>query len=374
MKAASPFILLSLASLLVLKSPPLHAQVAEGQEMVTLPGSGQVHQLTLNTQVGTNVTFPAPINLVTGYGMVLNVAAAQDLIASEQQSGTLSKDMTVQPVTIVHYAQASPDTLVMRAVRRGTPCFLTVRCDTTTYLFKLTAGDKANLAVIIQSEAASKPPAAREVKVDKVIAERTMFSSAELVGILSKARQREFLETVNPDLYTGWQRRTSIALTSTTGEVTATITEAHKWPQKDAIVLRSRLENKGAKAFRFNPTDTRVRVGDRSYPVQLADSTGIVEPGKTTLLDVVLQGNTLGGKEYLSLENDFRLELVEDTRTPPPPNDLLPPPQPLLPHVEMPAHASAQDPAPTVFYDGKVILPDSPDDRRAPLPNLYPNN
>jgi hypothetical protein len=43
-------------------------------------------------------------------------------------------------------------------------------------------------------------------------------------------------------------------------------------------------------------------------------------------------------------------------------------------HVEMPAHASAQDPAPTVFYDGKVILPDSPDDRRAPLPNLYPNN
>lgn len=355
-------------------APPLRAQVAEGRELVSLPGiTGQVHELTLNTQVATSVTFPAPITMVSGYGMVLNAAAAQDLIAAEQQAAAMSKDMAPQAVTIVHYAQASPDTLVMRGVRRGTPCYLTVRCDTTIFLFKLLSGEKANLAVVMQDPAASKTNPVREVKVDDVVASRTMFSSAELVGILSKARQREFLETVNPDLYKGWQLRRDIALTSTSGDVTATITEIHKWPQKDAIVLRSRIENKGGKVFRFNPVDTKVRIGDRSYAVQLADGTGVADPGRTTLLDVVLQGNALGGKEHLSLQNDFRLEVVADTRTPPP-NDLLPPPQPLLPKVEVPNSVQASSTGtPTVFYDGKVVLPEAPEDRAAPLPNLYPS-
>lgn len=362
-----------LALILHICPSAIQAQVAEGQEMITLPGDGRVHEITLNTQVATTVTFPAPITMVTGYGMVLNVQAATELIESEKQAAALAKEIAIKPVTIVHYAQASPDTLAMRAVRPGTPCFVTVRCDTTVFLFKVIAGEMANLAVVMQDPAASVTNPVVEVKPQEVAKTRIAFSGAELVGILSKARQREFLQTVNPGLYTGWRERRGIALTSRLGDLETTITEVQQWPQKDAIVLRARVQNNGARDLRFKPVDTKVRVGDRSYAVQLADGTGLAPAGKGTLLDVVLQGNSIGGREHLSIENDFSLEIAED-HTPPPPNDLLPTPQPLVPTVEY-KQASAGDPPPTVIYEGRnVILPDDPRDRSAPLPNLYPGS
>lgn len=348
-------------------STPTRAQVAEGQEIVSLPSSQSMHQLTLNTQVATTVTFPADITLVTGYGMVLDSGAAEDLIESEKAAGQMSRDMAVLPVTIVHYAQASRDTLILRAVRRGTPCFLTVRCSAQIYLFKLVAGEQANLAVVMQDPAAQKVPV-REVKKQDIVASRTAYSSTELVGILSKARQRAFLETVNPSLYSGWQQRTGLAMTSEHGDLTTTITEVHQWQAKDAVVLRCRVANKAAKDLRFRPSDVKVRVGDRAYGVQLADSSGLVGAGKTTLLDVVLQGNESGGKEHLALQNDFRIEVAIDD-SPPPPNDpVSTPPVPLFPTVE----SKRSDPVPQVFYEGgKAIMPLDPIDRSAPLPNFY---
>jgi len=349
------------------------AQVAEGQEMISVPGDGRVHDLTLNTQVVTTVTFPGTITLVSGYGLVLNATAAQELVDSEKQSVVLTRETILQPVTIVHYAQASPDTLALRAVRKGTPCYLTVRCEASVFLFKLVAGEHANLAVTVADPAASVTNPVREVKVADVMKSRTAFSGAELVGILSKARQREFLQTVNPGIYAGWRERRGTAMVSLNGEVVSTITEVQQWPQKDALVLRARVENKGSKEFRFKPVDTKVRVGDRAYAVQLADGNGIVPPGGTSLLDVVLQGNATGGKEFLSIENEFGLEIAADT-SPPPPNDLLPPAQPLLPVVEY-HPASRDDAPPKVFYDGSnaaAVMPDNPADRRGPLPNLYP--
>lgn len=350
----------------------VQAQVAPGQELVNLPPSGQMHELTLHSQVATSVTFPAEITLVSGYGMVLDADAAQDLIDAEKMAITMSRETVIQPVTIVHYAEATPDTLVMRAVRKGTPCYLTVRCGSAMFLFKLEAGEQANLAVIVSDPASSKTNTVKEIKQEQIVKSRTVFSAAELVGILSKARQREFLETVNPSIYEGWQQRRGVSLPSTHGDVTCTITEIQQWPLKDAVVLRSRLETKGGKVYRFKPVDTQVRVGNRSYAVQLADSSGVVEPGKPTQLDVVLQGNALGGKEHLSVQNDFRIELVEDTTSGPPPNDLLPPPAPLLPTVESGSGLSSAQPK--VFYEGAVELPPSPEDRRGPLPNLYPGN
>ena len=374
MKSDPHFTLLfSMVIIGMMWTTPLSAQVAEGKEIVTLPGDGRVQELVLNSQVVTTVTFPSPVTLVTGYGMVLNAEAAQALVNAEKQSVVISPEMVMKPVTIVHYAQASPDTLALRGVRPGTPCYLTVRCTTTVFLFKLTFGDMANLAVMMQDPAASIANPVREVKITEVAKTRTVFSSAELVGILSKARQREFLQTVNPGIYSGWRERRGVAMMSSHGDIVSTITELQQWPQKDALVLRARVQNKGAKDIRFKPVDTKVRVGDRSYAVQLADSSGVVPAGQTTLLDVVLQGNSLGGKEHLSIENDFALEIAEDHSSPPP-NDLLPPPQPLLPTVEY-KHASRNDPPPQVFYEGRnVLMPEDPIDRVAPLPNLYPGN
>jgi hypothetical protein len=344
-------------------------QVAEGQEMITLPGDGRVHELTLNTQVVTTVTLPGTITLVTGYGMVLSAEEAKSLVESEKLSATISTGMNVQPVTMVHYAQASTNTLALRAVRRGTPCYLTVRCDSQIFLFKLLSGEHANLAVIVQETGVAEVSKIKPVKPKDVVKSRIAFSAAELVGILSKAKERAFLQTVNPGLYVGWKERRGLELKSTHGPITSTITEIQQWPEKDAIVLRAKLSNAAAQDFRFSPAATKVRVGDRSYNVQLADGTGLAPAGSTTLLDVVLQGNSGGGREHLSLENDFILEVAED-KLPPPPQQLFPPSPPLLPTVGK----TSSGQVPTVIDDtGLLPISQEPGDIKIQLPNLYPD-
>ena len=103
----------------------------------------------------------------------------------------------------------------------------------------------------------------------------------------------------------------------------------------------------------------------------------MVQPGGAALLDLVLQGNAGGGQEHLSIRNDFKLEIPED-HGPPPPNDLLLPPNPLLPAIEVAPGRLLPlpegEPGPMV-----VPLPVPPPpatsgkEYRHPLPNLYPN-
>ena len=336
----------------------LLAQVPQGQEIVTLSGRESVHELTLSTQVATSITLPSEVTLVTGYGLVVDAARAQELIDSEAVAAATLKQLAPKPVTIVHYAQAARDTLVFRAVRTGTPCYVTVRCGMRLFLFKFSVGEKANVAVMV-SDKGPGGEGVVELKKEQVLKQRINFTSTELISILSRAKGRGFLESVNPDLYEGWKQRRDLELASGDDSLKATITEIQQWPQKDALVFRCTLENKSTKEVRFKPGDVRVRAGDASYTVQLADSSGVVLPGKKTMLDLVLQGNEGGGKEHVSIENDFRLEVPVD-HSPPPPNDSLPPANPLLPSLDGPGGA------------GEAITPLSPSSGRSDVPMLLP--
>jgi hypothetical protein len=334
--------------LCALAATPLPAQVTEGQEIITLSGRESTHRLTLSTQIATTISFPAEITLVTGYGLVPDAERALELLNAETIAVATLKELAAKPVTIVHYAQAAADTLVVRAVRNGTPCYLTVRCGARVFLFKLSVGDTANVAVMISDHGPGNA-GAREVTKEEILDSRIDFSSTELISILSRAKGRAFLQNVNPALYDGWQERRGLALTSSNGGLRTTIKEIQQWPQKDALVFRCEVENLSARQLRFKPIDVRVRAGDSAYTAQLADSSGMVRPGQTTALDIVLQGNAAGGKEHLSIQNDFRIEVPIDT-DPPPPNDLIPPPNPLFPTIEKPA-------------DGVVVTP-----QQLPLP------
>ncbi len=312
------------------------AQVAEGQEILALSSRENTHNLVLSTQIATTISFPSEITLVTGYGLVTDANGALELLNAETVATATLKELAAKPVTIVHYAQAAADTLVVRAVRTGTPCYLTVRCGARVFLFKLSVGETANVAVMISDNGPGNG-GVREVDKAEILESRTNFTSTGLISILSRAKGRGFLETVNPELYEGWQERRGLTLTSENDTFKATITEIQQWPQRDALVFRCSIENKTSRQARFKPIDVRVRAGDASYTAQLADSSGIVSPGKATMLDLVLQGNAAGGKEHLSIQNDFRLEVPVDNGSPPP-NDLLPPDNPLLPIIEKPSN------------------------------------
>ncbi len=289
----------SLAALLLTAAPPLPAQVQEGRELVTLDAKKLVHDIAINSTVATTVTFPDKITLLTGFGLVTdpnNTAA-----------------MAQSKVALVHYENVMEDTLVLRLVKPGEPCHITVRTARHIHLLRLVPSTDANLAVIVP------PPLEKDAAMPTtpaaVVKNRLQFDSEELVGMLSKIKSRKALQTLNPGLFSGWQERNGLAMNSTHKEVTASIYEIHRNPDKDLTAFRCWLTNAGQTAYEFEPDGIKIRVGERSYSAQLVDCSGTVAPGQQVPMDVILQGGPGGGREGLSINQDFRIELPEPGRT-----------------------------------------------------------
>jgi hypothetical protein len=290
---------LAVCSTVLLLTVTLTAQVQEGKELIRLDMHKAVSDVAVNPNVATTITFPDKITLMTGFGLIKD--------PGEEKSLGQTK------VALVHYDNVMADTLVVRLVRPGEPCHATIRAGNHLYLMRFVPSESANLAVIVP------PPlehsAATATTADEVVAQRLQFDADELVGILSKAKARKALQPLNPTLYTGWEERNDLNMSTTVDGLTTTIYEIQRWTEKDANVFRCWITNTSTNTFEFEPMGVKIRVGERSYPAQLADCSGVVMPNQKVPLDVVLQGNVGGGREYLSIKQDFRVELPPPGRT-----------------------------------------------------------
>jgi hypothetical protein len=290
--------LFRLILLLAALAPPLSAQVREGSELVMLDPKVLVNEVAINATVATTITFPSKIVLLTGFGLATEPAAA--------------KQMETGRVAIVHYENVLPDTLVVRLVKPGEPCHVTVRTARHIHLLRFVPSEEANLAVIVQPPV--QKDAAVAVQASDVVAGRIKFSTDELVGMLGKARNRKALQPLNPGLYHSWQERNNLDMAASTNGQLASIYEIQRNPEKDLMVFRCWLTNTTDKAYEFEPSSVKVRVGERSYDPQLVDGADVIPPGQKVPLDVVLQGGPTGGREGLSINQDFRVELPEPGR------------------------------------------------------------
>lgn len=277
----------------------LSAQVQEGRELIRLDPRKLVNEIAINGSVATTITFPEKITLLTGFGLVNDPNAA--------------KHVDQNRVALVQYETVLNDTLIVRLVKQGEPCHATIRTARHIYLLRFVPSEYANLAVIVP------PPVEQNATVqtsaEQVVKSRISFNTEELVGILSKARSRKALQSLNPGLFNGWEERNGLDMAVTHDSLTATIYEIQRQPAKDAMVFRCWVTNAGTTPYEFEPNGVKVRVGERSYNAQLVDCSGLAQPGQKIPLDVVLQGGPGGGREGLAINQDFRIELPEPGRT-----------------------------------------------------------
>lgn len=312
-----------LFSLLCLLAPgAAHAQVQPGRELVRLDPRNLVHDIAINGNVATTITFPEKLSLLTGFGLVTD-------------PGQVSA-MTTTKVAMVHYENVIGDTLVVRLIKPGEPCHATVRTSRSIYLLRFIPSEEAHLAVIVSPPAQKN--AAAEIPPEKVVEGRLKYDSEELVGMLSKARNRKALQPLNPALYTGWIERNNLDMTTAQKDLVSSIYEIQRNPAKDLTIFRCWVTNKGAGTYDFEPAGTRIRVGNRSYDAQLVDCANSIAPGQRAAMDIILQGGPGGGREGISINQDFRVELPEPGRG-----------NPLLPDPGFLGNAGTIDP----YVDGK---------------------
>jgi hypothetical protein len=189
--------------------------------------------------------------------------------------------------------------------------YMTVLAGDDLYNFELANNpERAALSVKLVDRQVREEAPAKEVTPKQVRDARPVYDPEKLHTLLRLAANGPVMRQSASDLYPGYECR-EVANVSDYGEVVATVKEIHRFPADDAVVLSGDVQNKGAKAIRFNPAAVTVAVGDREYPAAFIDCAGAVNPGQTIKFGLVAQGDLDGGRAHLAARNNFRVLLPD---------------------------------------------------------------
>jgi len=87
------------------------------------------------------------------------------------------------------------------------------------------------------------------------------------------------------------------------------IDEAFRFNPEDTLIFRVTLTNATAQALQYKPDGFSLRVGERLYPQSISDANGTIPPNGTVPAYFAVTGTPDGGRNDISLKNDFTVIL-----------------------------------------------------------------
>jgi hypothetical protein len=280
----SPISILILSATLALAEPP-----------------EAIQRITLDERVV--VTVPVATNRVTTISLPGPIAAIDAV-------GVTADGKTPGQFQLAHTKGSS--FLSVRALTRKAATNLNIRWNKRTYVFELIESDTPVLALNLEDRAANAQSAQPAPQV----------SPTRLLALLDKAKAFPLLKKQQPDAVAGAEARTfsDKALITDFNDYEIRIEEAFRFNPEDTLVFHVTLRNKSEQEIRYLPESFCVRVGNRLYFQSISDAPGVLPPCTASTVYFAVTGTPDGGRNELSLKNDFSV-LV--TRTSPPPPEIV---------------------------------------------------
>jgi hypothetical protein len=97
------------------------------------------------------------------------------------------------------------------------------------------------------------------------------------------------------------------------------IVEAFRFNPEDTLIFRVGVTNKTGNELRYAPNGFSLRVGERTYPQSISDASGVVPPHAEAPAYFAITGTPNGGRNDMSIKNDFFVILDAHTVEPVPP-------------------------------------------------------
>jgi hypothetical protein len=91
------------------------------------------------------------------------------------------------------------------------------------------------------------------------------------------------------------------------------IKEAFRFDPEDTLIFRVGVINKTDRDLIYPPNGFFLRVGERTYPQSISDASGIVPPHAEAPAYFAVTGTPNGGRNDISLKNDFYVILNAHT-------------------------------------------------------------
>lgn len=198
--------------------------------------------------------------------------------------------------------------LTLRNVIPDQDAYLTVILGEHMYVLHLTPAPNAAVALHLVENASEPMKRVAKPVAEGDLAERRLeYSEEKLLNLLQLGRGEAALRRVLPQVFQGVESRRHLALRYDDGQTATEITEAHRFGDEDAIMLRATIENLTEQALRYDPASLQVKVSQRVYPVTVVDGPEQLPARGKLAVHLIVKGDGSGERAHLSIKNDFRL-------------------------------------------------------------------
>jgi hypothetical protein len=276
-------LLLLLAATVALAEPP------EAIQRVTLD-EPVVVTVPVATNRVTTISFPGPI-------------AAIDAV------GVTADGKTPGQFQLAH--TKGPSFVSVRALSRKAATNLNIRWNKRTYVFELIESDTPVLALNLEDRATTETaqPAPQ-------------VTPTRLLALLDKAKAFPILKKQQPDAVAGAEARTFGDKPQTTDfdDYEIRVEEVIRFNPEDTLVFHVTLRNRSAREIRYLPESFCVRVGNRLYYQSISDAPGVLPANAASTVYFAITGTPDGGRNELSLKNDFTVLVTRLAPSPPMPS------------------------------------------------------
>jgi hypothetical protein len=184
----------------------------------------------------------------------------------------------------------------VRAEAKKATTNVNIRWNNKTYVIELVESDEPLLSVTFQNA----PDASASAPAEPVTPSR-------LLALLDKAKAYPLLkayhsETVAQVEYRNFEKEPRI-LDCTNYAVK--IDEVFRFNPEDTLIFRVGVTNESDKELRYAPNGFSLRVGERTYPQSISDASGVVPPHAEAPAYFAVTGTPNGGRNDMSIKNDF---------------------------------------------------------------------
>ena len=141
---------------------------------------------------------------------------------------------------------------------------------------------------------------------------------SNLLALMDEAKAYPLLKAYHPDAvanvdYRNYENQPRIVDCT---NYAVEIKEAFRFDREDTLVFRVGVTNKTDRQLLYAPNGFFLRVGERTYPHSISDASGIVPPHAEAPAYFAVTGTPNGGRNDISIKNDFYIILDAHTVAP----------------------------------------------------------
>ncbi|MGH7977216.1 MAG: hypothetical protein ACREC8_11215 [Limisphaerales bacterium] len=245
-----------------------------------------VYVIPVATNRVTTISFP---------GAIAAMDAAQASIDPQKPA----------PFLIAHAKGSSFFSVRAEAKRAVTN--INIRWNNRTYVLELVESDEPLLSVTFEPA----PDTSGTMQSAPVTPDR-------LLALLDKAKAYPLLKAYHSEAvaqvdYRNYEREPRIVDCT---NYAVSIKEAFRFDTEDTLVFRVGVTNKTDRELIYAPNGFFLRVGERTYPQSISDASGIVPPHAEAPAYFAVTGTPNGGRNDISIKNDFYVILNAHTVAP----------------------------------------------------------